>query len=123
MRRLFGLAVAVALGAGPAAAQVGANCPAISDAYEAALKDLAYASTKGMLTRSAPQATQTASEQMVSLARAQANLDLLIASRCPLPKSPVSEQAYMSAAADCALASDEAQMRAKCARSEWKPAP
>jgi hypothetical protein len=119
--RVIGLvAVGAALLSTSAWAQTsGTACPAISEAYDLALKEIAYANVKAVMTRSAAQATQVASEQSTQVAMAHANLDLLIASRCPLPKQPVSEKVYMAPALECHVASGEVEMKAKCDRKTW----
>lgn len=124
------LAVGVALNAvGQVQAQTAAApptlsvCKALSGAYDNGLKDLAEQKWTTS-ARSAPQATQLATEEANTLSMMQMNLTLLAANHCPTPTRPVSEAIYMLPALQCETASlgaDDVARKTMCDRAKWTP--
>jgi len=106
----------------PAAGATSGTCAILTRAYVANLKALSYETFAAGTARSAPQATQLATEKANTLALIQLNLDLIIANRCPAPTAPVSTVTYAEGALTCALAEmkGEADKDAKCNRDTWK---
>lgn len=98
-------------------------CRALMAEYEGGSKQLSYYAF-GYSSRSAPQATQLATEKANTLALMQLNLALMAGSRCPLPTRPASEGDYALPALECATAGlqgAEAERDLKCDRSKWTP--
>ena len=128
MRMLFAVALALsATGqaqaqASPAVAPVSV-CKGLSSSLDDGLKELAEQKWTTS-ARSAPQATQLATEEANTLSIMQMNLTLLVANHCSMPVRPVSSATYMLPALQCATASygtDEAAQKEKCDRAKWTP--
>ena len=130
MRSIGLIASFLAVAAPPAFAQAPSIAPLSGDvcrdtqyAINDALKDLAalhYAETQAIGSDSAPRQTARLAQAELDIASANANLALLEAAKCPLPKYPVSSAVYADAAGECVLAS-AADHQAKCERANWKP--
>lgn len=75
----------------------------------------------GSYARSAPQATQLATEIANILSMMRMNLDLMSAHRCAMPTEPVSTSTYMLATLRCSTATLDkaADEKEKCDRSKW----
>ncbi len=128
MRPLLAIALALSA-AGQAQAQAATAappvsvCKALSSSFDDGLKELAEQKWTTS-ARSAPQATQLATEEANTLSIMQMNLTLLAANHCSMPVRPVSASTYMLPALQCATASfetDEAARKEKCDRAKWTP--
>lgn len=129
MRAVFAATLAL-LAPGVTLAQPAAPagpCRALALAVDSGLKDLAY-TRFGSNARSAPQATQVATEQQNRIAMIGLNLNLMAAHRCPMPTTPISEMTYSLNALQCvtaelddALGKGDGSKVAKCNRADWKP--
>lgn len=120
----MGLTVVMAGQAEAQASQTAPSaCKGLAAAYDDGLKEL---SEQAWTTsaRSAPQATQLATEQANTLSLMQMNLTLMVSNRCPMPTRPANTSTYMLPALQCATASlgnDEAVRKARCDRTKWTP--
>lgn len=72
----------------------------------------------GAYARSAPQATQLATEIANTLSMMKMNLDLMAAHRCAMPTEPVRTSTYMLGALECSVASP-ADAKEKCDETKW----
>lgn len=92
-------------------------CKALSGEVVKLRKELS-SQRYGSLARSAPQATQLATEMANTLAMMKMNLDLMTAHRCAMPTEPIRTSTYMLGALECSIASP-ADSKEKCDESKW----
>ncbi|MFZ6745254.1 hypothetical protein ACO0LC_18675 [Undibacterium sp. JH2W] len=105
---------------------VDSTCEQLSIAVEGGVKELAYYEMTGILDNSAPRETNRKLNQVLQMGAIQANLLLMQANKCVLPKLPISETAYRANALQCELASGRASRSkegntplAECDRAAW----
>jgi hypothetical protein len=122
MCRLAGAVVltAISLGAsGLAAAQQ--TCANYESAIDTGLKFIALEKAEGIGDNSAPRETNRQLKIANELAVIQANLALLIASKCPPPARSLNTSAYFLPAMKCSTARMKGEQKpAACELKDWK---
>jgi hypothetical protein len=99
-------------------------CEDLARAAEDNVKEMAYAVTDGSSDNSAPRETNRKLNQIAQSSMLNANLMLMAANKCTMPKLPVSEKSYRDSASECSLAhrmpkSGQPAPLAECDRSKW----
>ena len=97
----IGAAAFLALGS-HALAQSQASCSATQAQLETNVKNIARAQYSASGDNSAPRATMRMAEATLFAQLANANLTLLIAMKCPLPREPIDPGQYRIKALQCA---------------------
>ena len=101
-------------------AQQAKTCDALATEVEASVKELAYYSVNGAFDDSAPRETNRKLQKVVASNLIQANLALMQANKCTLPKLPIYESAYRSAALKCLSAEQPKDgVAPECVRTKW----
>jgi hypothetical protein len=122
-RTIFGVLLVAACGFAQAADKVSAQqgpCDALAGEVEASVKELAYYSINGTLDDSAPRETNRKLQKVVASNLIQSNLVLMQANKCPMPKLPIYESAYRSAALKCFTAEQPKEgIALECVRTKW----
>lgn len=102
------------------------TCEALGLAVEGGVKELSFYEVTGILDNSAPRETNRKLNQVLQMGGIQANLLLMQANKCALPKTPVSEIAYRANAFQCEFASsrvsrskDVTTQIPECDRATW----
>ena len=101
-------------------------CDQLNVAVENGVKELSFYAMSGIFDDSAPRATNRKLSQVFQMGMIQANLQLLQANKCALPKLPVSEYSYKANALQCELAGSRASRQKEsnaplpeCDRATW----
>jgi hypothetical protein len=120
-RTIFGVLLVAACGFAQAADNKSqGTCDALAAAVEGGVRDLAHYSFDGTFDSSAMRETNRQLQKVVASNLIQANLTLMQANRCPLPKLPVDEYAYRSAALKCLSAvKPKDGVAPECIRPNW----
>jgi hypothetical protein len=104
-------------------------CTRLSTAIDDSLKEISHQYASGILEDSAMRATHQSTVIGNQLQLIDLNLRLLEAAKCQVPKEPITQDAYLSAALDCHTAGMKMKMpRAgekpsvppECDRKTWK---
>jgi hypothetical protein len=124
MKWTFGVLLVAVCGfaqaAEPKAQGPQANCETLAAAVEAGVRDLAFYSIDGTFDNSAVRETNRQLQKVVASNLIQANLTLMQANRCALPRLPVDEGAYRSAALKCFTATKPKDgVAPECVRPTW----
>jgi hypothetical protein len=122
-RTIFGVLLVAACGFAQAADRAPAlagSCEALAATVEAGVRDLAFYSIDGTFDSSAARETNRQLQKVVASNVIQANLTLMQANRCALPKLPIDENAYRSAALKCFTAAKPKDgVAPECIRPTW----
>jgi hypothetical protein len=103
-----------------ASPQQARTCQALADVIEANVRDLAFYNIDGTFDGSAARETNRQLQKVVATNLIQSNLLLMQANRCSLPKLPVDDEAYRSAALKCFTASKPKEgVAPECIRPKW----
>lgn len=104
-------------------AQAQTACDRLAEAIETSAKEISFYAVDGALDNSAPRATNRKLEQNMHVGLIQANLTLMQANKCPLPKAPFSESGYKDSAFTCVAAAmrggDPTKQLPECDRAKW----
>jgi hypothetical protein len=123
MKWTLGVLLLTAFGLSPAADKVPGQqsaCDALSAEVEASVKELSYYSVDGTFDDSAPRETNRKLQKVVASNLIQSNLALMQANKCPMPRQPIYESAYRSAALKCLNAEQPKEgVAAECIRTKW----
>lgn len=102
------------------------SCDQLQVAVEDGIKEISFQSLTRYSDNSAPRLTNRKLEQLAQIGMIQANLTLMQASKCNLPKAPVQEKAYKESAGKCLTALDspvergaEVKPLSECDRTKW----
>ena len=101
----------------------GGVCEALATEVESSLKELAYYSVNGNFDDSAPRETNRKLQKVVAANLIQANLALMQANKCAMPRLPIYESAYRSAALKCLTAEQTDTAAPECIRTKWSRNP
>ena len=121
-RTIFGVLLVAACGFAQAADSKSPSgvCEGLAAEVDASLKELAYYSIDGTFDDSAPRETNRKLQKVIASNLIQANLTLMQANKCALPKLPIYENAYRSAALKCFTVDQPKDgVAPECIRSKW----
>ena len=126
MRKIFIAALlASCFASGPALAN--SVCDQFAYAIESSVKEISHYSRGGSIDNSAPRAANRKLDQSIHVGLIQANLTMMQAAKCTLPKEPIQENSYGSAAFKCEMAAFKAGQSGspattplpECDRDKW----
>lgn len=123
MKWTFGVLLVAACGFAQAVEKTApqhGSCDALAAEVEASVKELAFYSIDGSFDDSAPRETNRKLQKVIASNLIQSNLSLMQANKCPMPKLPVYESAYRSAALKCFTAEKPKDgLAPECIRTNW----
>ena len=99
-----------------------ANCDAFNEAIDSSIKEISFLSAEGIGDNSAPRESNRKTNQLFHMSMINANLVLMQAGKCPLPKTPIHQHAYKISAQKCMLAilkANGTNPLPDCDRSAW----
>jgi hypothetical protein len=101
------------------------TCDTLAAAFEDGVKELSFSHAQGMFETSAAREANLQLEKVATTNLMQMHLTLLAANKCPLPKTPLSDNAYGDDAFACAkdieknATSGNKDFPASCDRAKW----
>ena len=95
-------------------------CDSLAASVEEGVKDLSHYRFDGAFDNSAVRETNRQLQKVVTTNLIQANLTLMQANKCVLPKLPINDYAYRSAALKCATSTKpKDEVAPECVRPNW----